>query len=426
LIDMNAFFAAIEQRCNPLLQGRPVLVCGDPKSRTVVAAASYESRPYGVKSGMALHEALRLCPRAVLVEGNPAKYVDTAKRLHKIFLEFSPEMEVYSIDEAFLRLPSGADPLEVARAIKRRIWEEEGLTCSIGIAENKLLAKLAASLQKPDGLVWIRPEEVEEVLKDLPVEKMPGIGDRVGARLKAMGVETLGDLAKHPKNKLVEAFGECLGAFLSQAGKGRDETPITPFYDEPNIKSMGHSFTLPRDTYNLALIKAHLHRLSEMVGRRIREERFSGRTVRLTLVLGGRQYQELSSITRHLTVNETLFDGADIYRVALRILGRAEMNGKPVRMLGVSLASLSKGLYQPGLWEDFERKWRLVAARDAIVNKFGEWSLVTADVLPLVRNQSGGERGVPVGAAVRNMKGAAPRTLLGRRINPEAGVARGS
>lgn len=418
LVDMNAFFAAVEQRCNPLLVGKPVLVCGDPKRRTVVAACSYEARPYGVKSGMPLQQALDLCPAAVLVEGNPAKYVDTAKRLHKIFLEFTPEMEVFSIDEVFLRFSSSADPLSTARDIKKRIREQEGLTCSIGIAENKMLAKLAAGLEKPDGLVWIKPEQVEGLLKDMPVEKMPGIGDKTAAHLKTMGVETLGQLAACPETDLTRLFGNFGGQFLHHAGLGRDTAPISPFYEEPIIKSMGHNYTLPKDTYDLALIKAHLHRLAEMVGRRIREERFIGRTVRLTLTFGGQPYHKLCSITRHLTVNESLFDGSDIYRVALKIFGRVGLNGKPVRMLGVSLASLRKGVYQPGLWEDFERKWRLVAAKDAVNNKFGEWTLMTADVLALIRAPRRREDHLPIRAAVRNMKGPAPRTLLGRRIDP--------
>jgi len=418
LVDMNAFFASIEQQCNPFLQGKPVLVCGDPKMRTVVAAASYEARPYGVESGMPLQRALQLCPHAVLVEGNPAKYVDTAKRLHRIFLEFTPQMEVFSIDEVFLQLPPSADPLEIAGAIKRRIREQEGLTCSIGIAGNKMLAKLAASLQKPDGLVWIKPEQAEEVLKDLPVEKMPGIGEKTAARLEALGVRTLGELARCPEERLFQVFGDCMSQFLHQAGVGRDGTPISAFYQEPIIKSMGHNYTLPSDTYDLTLIKSHLHRLSEMVGRRIREENFTGRTVRLTITFGGKTYQSLHSITRHLTVDESLFDGLDIYRVALRILGRVGLNGKPVRMLGVSLASLRKGIYKPCLWEDFEKKWRLVAAKDAVNNKFGEWSLMTADVLAVVRGPSRRKSDLPIRAAVRNMKGPAPKTLLGRRFSP--------
>lgn len=420
LVDMNAFFAAIEQRCNPFLQGKPVLVCGDPKRRTVVAAASYEARPYGIQSGMPLHQALELCPQAVLVEGNPAKYVDTAKRLHKIFLEFTPDMEVFSIDEVFLQFPHSTDPLETAKAIKQRIREQEGLTCSIGIAENKMLAKLAAGLEKPDGLVWIKSEWVEGLLKDMPVEKMPGIGEKTAAHLKAMGIETLGQLGGCPESDLTRLFGNCGGQFLHQAGLGRDKTPISPFYEEPIIKSMGHNYTLPRDTYDLTLIKAHLHRLAEMVGRRIREENFTGRTVRLTLTFGGQPYHKIRSITRHLTVNESLFDGSDIYRVALRILSRVGLNGRPVRMLGVSLATLRKGIYQPGLWEDFEKKWRLVAAKDAVNNKFGEWTLMTADVLTLVHAPRRREDHLPIRAAVRNMKGPAPKTLLGRRINPSS------
>src|SRR3990172_6911383 len=142
LMDMNAFFAGIEQACNPYLQGRPVLVCGNPTTRTIVTAASYESRPFGIKSGMALGEALRLCPEAVLVEGDPAKYIDTARRIQDILVAHTPRVEIFSIEEAFLELPSQDDPIAVAKAIKEDIRREFGLTCSIGIGPNKLIAKL--------------------------------------------------------------------------------------------------------------------------------------------------------------------------------------------------------------------------------------------------------------------------------------------
>ena len=179
-VDINAFFAAVEQQCHPTLRGKPIFICGNPKTRTVVAACSYEAKAFGVKSGMSVGEALQLCPHAILVEGNPSKYIHTAIRIFAIIKEYSPQMEIFSIDEAFLDVTNTqhlfGGPVEIAKAIKRRIKEEFGLTCSIGIAPNKLLAKLASDMQKPDGLVEIKPDDVEATLRDLPVSELCGIG----------------------------------------------------------------------------------------------------------------------------------------------------------------------------------------------------------------------------------------------------------
>jgi DNA polymerase-4 len=418
-LDMDAFFSAIEQQANPALKGKPVLVCGDPETRTVVAAASYEARPYGVKSGMPLAQALRLCPKAVLVEGDPPKYVDTARRLHSILLRFTPDMEVASIDEVYLELET-RDPVEVARNIKSAVKTELGLTCSIGIAENKMLAKLAGGMRKPDGLMWIQPHQAQEILKDLLVAELPGIGEKTALALEKLGVRTVGELRGVPRQRLVEVFGRCGGDFLYSAGMGRDSTPVALYYEEPVIKSIGHSYTLPRDTADPRLIRAHLHRLSEMVGRRARGDRFLGRTVRLTV-----RTSDFSTRLKHLTVNYYLCDGADIYRVALMALRKLCLGrrvAKPgaaappegigaVRMLGVSLANLVQGVFQMGLGPHMQKRHRLLAVSDKINDKYGEFTLRPCDLEFLNREETD------------HMKGPCPQTLLGRK-HARSGPAR--
>ena len=180
-VDMNAFFAAVEQQCDPWLRGKPIAVCGNPKTRTVVAACSYEAKGYGIKNGMSIHEAKQLCPHVILVGGNPEKYVDVSQRIFSILAEFTPRMEVFSIDEAFLDLTEtfhafAPSPEGTARKIKDRIRRALGLTCSVGIAPNKLIAKLASDLHKPDGLACVRPEEIPALLARLPVETLCGVG----------------------------------------------------------------------------------------------------------------------------------------------------------------------------------------------------------------------------------------------------------
>ena len=275
LLDMNAFFASIEQQCNPHLRGQPVLVCGSRSTRTVVVAASYETRPFGARSGMPLGEALRLCPNAIVIEANPPKYLDTARRLQDMLLEFSPQVEIFSIDEAFVELHPDDDPMAIARAIKAKMRERFDLTCSIGIGPNKLVAKLAAGLKKPDGLVWIKQEEIATRFASLPVSELCGIGPKVTRHLQSLGICTAGQLGAFPTGELRNRFGVFWGELLAAMGRGEDPSPVVSCLVPPVIKSVGHSYTLPRDTSSLPELRAHLLCLAldgraATAGRRVR------------------------------------------------------------------------------------------------------------------------------------------------------------
>ena len=338
---MNSFFASIEQQCDPRLRGRPVAVGGPAGSRAVISAASYEARQFGVRSAMPVMEALARCPELVLVQGDMRKYVDTSRRVFKICGDYTDLLEIYSVDECFmdvtptLALFGGA--WSIALDIKRRIREELGLTCSIGIGPNKTLAKLAAGMRKPDGLTEIPPERVRDVLEELPVEELHGIGDKVAARLRQIGVTTAGALGRTPRELLKRHFG-VYGEVLHAMGNGSHNTPVIPYYNQPDIKSVGHSHTLARNTRDWNVLNRHLLRLSEMVGRRLREQGFAGRTVALTV-----RYSDMHTFSRRRSLPEHIDDGYAIYQAASSILSEQVGNKRAIRLLGVCVSGLAKG-----------------------------------------------------------------------------------
>jgi len=379
LLDMNAFFASIEQQCNPYLRGRPIVVCGSRATRTVVVAASYETRPFGVRSGIPLGEALALCPQAIVIEANLPKYLYTARRIQDILLELSPQVEIFSIDEAFLELSPQDDPITVARTIKARLWESFGLTCSIGLGPNKLISKLAAGREKPDGLVWIKPAQVPEVLATLPVSELCGIGPRIAQKLQVLGITTAGQLGSFPLTELKAHFGPFWGELLSAMGKGIDPSPVISCLVPPVIKSMGHSYTLPRDTSALPELRAHLLCLALMVGRRLRTDGYAGRTIRLTL-----RTSNFTTFCRHRTVQHWLCHGQQIYRDAWQLFERLPWPG-PLRMIGVAVANLRKGIGQGELFADTHKAQALTRAEDEILDRFGEFTIKPASLLTLYR-----------------------------------------
>jgi len=372
-LDMNAFFASIEQKANPCLRGKPIIVGGSPHSRTVVATASYEAREYGVETGMSLSEARRLCPQAILVEGNSAKYIDTSLKIVKILTEFTDQVEIFSIDEAFLDVTGSqtlfGEPKEIARKIKERLRKDIGLSCSIGIAPNKLLAKVAAGMEKPDGLVEIKEEEVGKTLTSLPVEKLCGIGKKTASHLYQLGIRTVEELGNAPLDVLIRHFG-IIGHLLKQMGKGIDGSPVVSYTEEGEVKSMGHSYTLLTDTSDMEMVRTVLLRLSEQVARRLRKGGYKGRKV--TLIL---RYSDFFTFSRDLSIPDYLDYGLDIYHTALRILNRIGRLSRPVRLVGVKVSNLISNSGQMYLLESYNKRQVLIGAIDIINDKFGEFTI---------------------------------------------------
>jgi DNA polymerase-4 len=370
-VDMDAFFASVEQRVNPFLQGKPVVVCGGGR-RTVVAAASYESRPYGIKSGMPLYEAQKRCPDLIYVAADIPKYVDASLRVLHVLQGFTPDVEVYSIDEAFLDVTNsltlfhGAE--RIARLIKEKIKQELGLTCSVGIAPNKLLAKLASAMQKPDGLQIIRQEDISLLLEDLPVEEQWGIGPRLGTCLREMGIRTCGQLAKIPVRILEKRFG-LIGTMLHRMARGMDDAPVVPCGTGPGARSMGHSMTLDQDIKSKEGITWYVFLLAEMVGKRLRAEGYAGRTVVLTL-----RYTDFQTFSRRMTLKRYLTTGPELYEMAMRILDGIRLRDA-VRLVGVSLTNLIRGRVQLPLFEADRKRAELALAMDRVNDRYGEFTL---------------------------------------------------
>ncbi|EQB63977.1 MAG: DNA polymerase IV [candidate division Zixibacteria bacterium RBG-1] len=372
-LDMNAFFAAVEQRTNPHLKGKPVLVCGNPKGRTVIISPSYEARAFGVKTGMNLWEAKKLCKNSILVECNPANYVEVANHLQKLFIQFTPLVEIFSIDECFLDV-SGCQRLfgsgrDIALKIKKRVREELDITCSVGIGPNKLLAKLGSHLKKPDGLVIIEPEKIQQVLENLPIQELCGIGPRITEKLNKLGVYTCGQLARYPVEILQRMYG-IVGLHLHDIAWGVDDSPVMPYdYVEP-AKSVGHSFTLPKDTFDREVAKKYLLQLSEQVARRLRKGNYKGKTVHLII-----RIPDFTTLGQQVTIRKFLDEGVEIYHTAVKILDKFNVEAIGVRLLGVSVSNLICGSSQLSLMPEENRRQCLIYAMDKINDKYGEFSV---------------------------------------------------
>jgi len=375
-IDMDAFFISVEQRDDPSLRGKPAAVCGS-LSRSVVTSATYEARPYGIRAGMPIQEAKKRCPQLILVEGNHSKYTEAAARIFSILKDYTPLVEIASIDEAYLDITQSLllfkSPLSIAKSIKDRILKEEQLTCSIGIAPNKLLAKLGSRLRKPDGLTVIQKDEVEGILRDLPVGKLHGIGPKLEEELKSIGIFTCGQLGRFPVPLLTKRFG-VIGERLHEMGLGMDESPVVPLDKEEDAKSISHSVTLEEDTSDPNLLKKVLLQLSEKVSRRMRKEGFYGRRVTLTI-----RYSDFYTFSKQKTLSRWVNSGNEIYRYSFGIF-ESIPHPKPIRLLGVGVSELKKEGYQLDLFEKRDKKDNLLKAMDRVNERFGDWTLTWAEL----------------------------------------------
>jgi len=367
-VDMDAFFASVEQKANPRLRGKPIAVVGSG-SRTVITTSSYEARAWGVKTGMNPYEARQVCPRLIFVPGNNARYTHTCTEMAKIFRRFTPEVEIYSVDEAFLDVTDShhlfGGPMAIGWEIKKRISDTFGINCTVGIGPNILTAKLASDMGKPDGLNWLRPEHLPKVLENLEVDELWGIGRKTAAKLAELGIRTCGELGRTPASLLRNKFG-IHGESLREMGQGVCRRSVRTEEEEDAVKSVGNSMTLAMDIWDRRDFEAYLLKLSEKVGRRARKHSLMGKRVTLTV-----RYSDFETFTKQATLSGYTNDTHVIYQTVLRILDSFRLKTK-VRLLGVSLSSLLEDPGQMPLMEE-ERKRRFVLeAMDSVNNRYGE------------------------------------------------------
>lgn len=335
-IDMDAFFAAVEEQRHPELRGKPIVIggSGDPTKRGVVSTASYEARKYGIHSALPLRTAYNLCPEAVFLPVDYEEYSRVSGIIKTALKEISPIMEDVGIDEAFLDISEIDKPSEeIAQEIKKRIMEETGLTCSIGIASNKLLAKIASDMQKPDGLTIIAEKDIEGRIWPLPVRKLWGVGPKTEASLKTIGINTIGELALMPVDGLVETYGPSYGHYLHEASRGIDESPLVTHW-EP--KSVSRETTFQTDTNNWQTIAKTIAALAEEVVDDIKQKGYKGRTVTLKV-----RFSDFKTYTRAKTLNEPTDSIEDIRKTAFACLKRIELKMK-VRLIGVRITQFEK------------------------------------------------------------------------------------
>jgi DNA polymerase-4 len=339
-LDMDAFYASVEQRDNPSLQGKPVIVGAPPTQRGVVCAASYEARKFGVRSAMPSITAGRLCPKGVFVRPRMEHYRDESRQIFKLVAETGAIVEQVSIDEAYLDASalcqaedadkSLSKSLPFARELKARIKSERGLTATIGVAANKLLAKIASDHKKPDGLTLIPEAGKAEFLRPLPVRSLFGVGKVTEQILLRAGVETVGDLQDYPGD--LRALAGSFGPTLRQFALGQDDRPLE-LGDE--IKSISAEETFSRDTEDRKVLRACLREQSEDIAGRMKRRRLGAHTVHVKL-----RYGDFTTLTRQISVEEPLTEPKEIYRLACFLLGREKLVSRPLRLLGLGVANL--------------------------------------------------------------------------------------
>lgn len=382
-VDIEAFFAAVEQPANLRRQNRPLAVSGD--GRCVVATASYEAPLFGIHFGQPVGETKRLAPsEMVFVPGHHQNYLWLSLQIYNTLVSFTPLVEPYSIDEAFLDLSGNreaqADPSGFARRIKHRIAADFKLTCSIGIGGNKLIAKVASDCQKPNGLTMIKLEETVEWLHNLPIERLPGIDVKTTKYLHGLNIRTIGELALVDEAVLVSWFGR-KGSLLYKMAWGREDGMVQP--ELPPLKSVSQEWTLPSDSNNQEEIEETLSWLAGLVERRLRNEGQGGRTVTLKI-----RYSKFRTISRSQTVSRHLILDGEINTLAREIF-RRNWRGEALRLLGIrmsNLVQLKEEDGQLGLWADpRQRKYTLTRTMDQLKNKYGEEVLVRATNPALTR-----------------------------------------
>ncbi|MCD6486077.1 MAG: DNA polymerase IV [Syntrophobacterales bacterium] len=369
-VDMDAFYASVEELDNPQLKGRCVIVGGQSK-RSVVSAANYAARGFGVHSAMPVFKVQTICPDAVFLPPRISRYKELSAKIMSILREFSPLVEPVSIDEAYVDI-TGCEKLfggvrEIASSIKKEIKERLDLNCSLGAAPNKFLAKIASDMDKPDGLTIIMPEDVDRFIESLPIHKVPGVGKNTNDKLKLMGVSTLGDVKKYPEEVLAKRFGT-FGGRLAKLADGIDRSAVTPVSE---TKSVSAEETLPEDTEDKNLLEKYILKQSEKIGRELRKLGIRARTISVKI-----KHSDFKQVTRSATIKEPTQSSEVIIREAFELLENYRMPDK-ARLIGVGVSNFISGMeqVQTDIFERDDTKssdWRkLDKAIDTITDKFG-------------------------------------------------------
>lgn len=378
-VDMDAFYAGVELRERPELRGVPVIV-GAPGGRGVVLSATYEARRFGVHSAMPMTRARRLCPQAVVIPPHREKYSRVSRGVMEILRTFTPEVEPIASDEAFLDVRGArrrlGPPASIAAAIRERVAREHGVTCSVGVARNKFLAKLASGHCKPDGLLVVPADRVADFLHPLPVAALWGVGERTERSLARFGVKTVGDLAGMPVETLWREFGRAAGGRLAALARGCDERPVTPHTPD---RSIGAEETFPADVGDPVVIHRELLRLSERVAARLREGGHAGRTISVKL-----RRADFTTVSRSRTLREPTDVARTIYETARALYACAGLAGVRLRLVGVRVEGLCPAggvTRQLGLGER-ESGWREAErAMDRAARRFGPDAVIPASLV---------------------------------------------
>ena len=379
-LDLDAFFAQAEILAAPSLRGKPLIVGGIPGARGVVATASYEARRFGVHSGMSLAEAARRCPRAIVLPCSPARYFDLSARLLKLLLRRTPAVEVASIDEAYLDvtrlardLPAGT---EIARSLQAEVRDLLRLSCSVGVGENKLVAKMAAGLQKPGGLVCLDREAFRARFHGEPVSVLFGVGVATAPKLEEMGIRTIADLARAPDRLLSSHFG-IWGPVLGRAARGDDESPVVSYHARPEAKSLGHEYTLPHDEKDRGEVFRILLGLCDEVAGDLRAEGWRAGTVHIKI-----RWSSWKSIGRQRRLDTPTDSARRLYQAGRRLFEQND-TGEAVRLIGLSASELSHArltIDSRDLFGDTEGR-EMEGAIDKLREAFGRGAIKRASMI---------------------------------------------
>jgi DNA polymerase IV len=393
-IDMNAFYCSVHAAEEPdVYKGKPTAVAGSVELRKgIVVTSSYEARARGVRTGITVHQALNICPELILISPDFDLYRKYSRGFLRIAGNYTPLIEAVSIDECFLDITGSSQfgtPIEIAETIARRVREELSLPCSIGVAPNKLLAKMASDMRKPDAITILRRREVPRLLWNKPCQTLYGIGSRTADKLLRLNIRTIGELAVADERVLTERFG-VYGAWMKQAANGLDDSPVEPLQEAS--KSIGHTTTLPADLTGREQYRRVLLNLADQTTRRLRNQRLVSSTVQVTI-----RDPDMRTITRASGLGIPTDTMEDVYQVACRLMETHWKEGAPIRLLGITLQNLASKEDTPlqmdlFSYEEKPRRDRLVSAMDSLRNKYGEDAVLTAGMLgddpsTLIRNK---------------------------------------